>query len=543
MRILIYLVMFLCTFTLNSQKKTFTKKDSLRGNISPDRSWWDLQKYELDISVDILSKSISGSNKIFYKVLENKTTMQIDLQKPMNILEVKQGNHILITKRIGDTYTIYLKKDQIIDSINHISIKFEGIPLATNSAPWRGGFTWTKDEYGCDFIGTSCQGDGASLWWPCKDHPYDKPDKGIELFYTVPQNLVAVGNGRLIQTSIDTIKKTKTYHWKVINPINNYAVQMSIGNYINYRNNYKGESGIINCDYYILKQNFSKAKSQFMQVDKMLEAFEFWFGPYPFYEDSYKIVEAPYLGMEHQSAISYGNNYKNGYRGTDLSGTGWGLKFDFIIIHESGHEWFGNNITNKDIADMWIHESFTNYSEAMYLEYFYGKKAANEYLIGIRKNILNDKPIIGNYNVNNRGSEDMYYKGANMLQNIRYTIANDETWRLLLRGLNQVFYHQTVTTKEIENYISDFTGIDFSKVFDQYLRTTQIPTLEYKIHKKNIKYRWTNCIENFDMPLYCYLNKRQIKITPNTKWQRLKINYKIDKFTIDKNYYINLKVD
>lgn len=539
----IYLVMLLCSFALNSQNKTFTQKDSLRGSITLDRSWWDLQKYELNISVDILSKSITGSNKIFYKVLKSNTSMQIDLQKPMIILEVKQDNQTLTTKRVGDTYTIYLKKDQIIDSIYNVSIKFEGTPLETSEAPWLGGFTWTKDEYGYDFIATACQGDGASLWWPCKDHLYDKPDKGMELFYTVPKNLVAVGNGRLVETLLDTLNKTKTYHWKVINPINNYAVQMSIGNYVSYHNNYNGEAGIINCDYYILKQNFSKAKSQFKQVDKMLEAFEFWFGPYPFYEDSYKIVEAPYLGMEHQSAISYGNNYKNGYQGRDLSGTGWGLKFDFIIIHESGHEWFGNNITNKDIADMWIHESFTNYSEAMYLEHFYGRKAANEYLIGIRKNILNDKPIIGKYNVNNRGSEDMYYKGANMLQNIRYTIANDGTWRLLLRGLNQAFYHQAVTTKEIENYISSFTQIDFSKVFDQYLRTTQIPTLEYKINKQYIKYRWTNCIQNFDMPLYCYLNKRQIKIAPKTKWQKLKTNNKINTFNIDKNYYINIKVD
>jgi aminopeptidase N len=526
---------------LSSQKQLFTKKDSLRGGITVDRSWWDLQKYQLKISVDIPSKSISGSNKIYYKVLHSSNRIQIDLQKPMKITEIKQDKNILDFKRTGDSYIIYLNKKQLIDSINHLTIKFEGTPRETDKAPWEGGFTWTKDKTGHDFIATSCQGDGASLWWPCKDHLYDEPDKGMELFYRVPQNLVAVGNGKLVDISLDTLKKTKTYHWKVINPINNYGVQLSIGNYVSYQKNYEGEAGVLDCDYYVLKQHFSKAKSQFLQVEKMLKAFEFWFGPYPFYEDSYKIVEVPYLGMEHQSAVSYGNNFENGYMGTDLSGTGWGLKFDFIIIHESGHEWFGNNITNKDIADMWIHESFTNYSEAMYLEYFYGKQAANEYLIGIRKNILNDRPIIGNYHVNNRSSDDMYYKGANMLQTIRQIIANDGTWRLLLRGLNQYFYHQTVTTKEIEDYISTLTNIDFSLVFDQYLRATQIPTLEYKIGRKQVKYRWINCIDNFNMPVYGYLNKKQIKLNPETSWKKTNLNFKIKTFTIDENFYINTK--
>lgn len=539
MKLSIYLMIFLCSFSSFSQEKIFTKNDTLRGSITFDRSWWDLQKYELSISVDISSKSIFGSNKISYKVLNSSNRIQIDLQDPMKIIEIRQDNKLLQSEKHKNSYVIYLEKKQYIDSINHLTIKFEGIPRETKKAPWIGGFTWTKDKNGFDFIATTCQGDGASLWWPCKDHLYDEPDKGIELFYTVPKHLVAVGNGRLISTFLDTLKKTKTYHWKVINPINNYGVQLSIGNYVSYQKNYEGKAGVLDCDYYVLKQNFSKAKSQFQQVEKMLEAFEFWFGPYPFYEDSYKIIEAPYLGMEHQSAISYGNGFQNGYRGTDLSGTGWGLKFDFIIIHESGHEWFGNNITNKDIADMWIHESFTNYSEAIYLEYHFGKKAADEYLIGIRKNIINDRPIIGNYDVNSAGSSDMYYKGANMLHTIRQVIDNDRTWKLLLRGLNQSFYHQTISSKEIEDYISDFTNIDLSLVFDQYLRTTQVPTLEYKVGKKYIKYRWINCIENFNMPIYGYLNTSQIRLNPNTTWKKLKVDYKIKDFFLDKNFYIN----
>jgi aminopeptidase N len=244
--------------------------------------------------------------------------------------------------------------------------------------------------------------------------------------------------------------------------------------------------------------------------------------------------------MEHQSAIGYGNNFQNGYLGTDLSETGWGLKFDFIIIHESGHEWFGNNITNKDKADMWIHEAFTNYSEALYLEYYFGKKAANEYLIGIRKNIKNNFPIIGSYKASNRDT-DMYYKGANMLQTIRHVIANDETWRLLLRGLNKTFYHKTVSTEELENYISSFTNIDFSTVFNQYLRTSQIPTFEYKLSEKEIQYRYHNCLEDFQMSQYAFLNGKKIKLTPSTNWQKTKFQHKIYEFKINPNYYMNIK--
>lgn len=532
------LFLTICTY---SQKEIYSEKDSLRGGFNENRSWWDLQKYELDIGVDVEGKSISGKNKVLYKVLREANIMQIDLQEPMHISTITQDGEKLAFKNQGAVYWIELKKNQYVDSINSLDIIFSGVPKETTKAPWEGGFTWGKDSNGIDFIATACQGDGASLWWPCKDHLADEPDLGIDLAYTVPENLVAVGNGRLVKTDYDSIQQTKTYHWKVINPINNYAVQMSIGNYVSYANTYQGEAGDLYCDYYVLKQNFYKAKKQFQQVDKMLEAFEFWFGPYPFYEDGYKLVEVPYLGMEHQSAVSYGNNYENGYRGTDLSGSGWGLKFDFIIIHESGHEWFGNNITNKDIADMWIHESFTNYSEVMYLDHLYGLKAGNAYVQGIRKNIKNDKPIIGTYGVNQRGSDDMYYKGANMLHTIRYVIGNEGTWRLLLRGLNHKFYHQTVTTEDVENYISEFTKTDFSTVFDQYLRTTQIPTLEYKVGKKYVKARWTNCIPDLQLPVRVYINNIQYVIKPTSKWKKTKFNVKIEAFDIDQNYYINTK--
>jgi aminopeptidase N len=535
---------FLLLYSLNffsQEKVTFSKQDSLRGSINTDRIWWDLQRYDLKISVDIQEKKIWGTNTMYYKVLDSRSVLQVDLQEPMRLTKASQDHKNLSILKKGNAYLITLQKNQKINSFEELTLTFEGVPKATNSAPWEAGFTWKKDSNEIDFVATTCQGQGASIWWPCKDHLYDEPDQGMDLHYTVPSHLVAVGNGRLISTEKNTLQNTKTYHWKVLNPINNYGVQLSIGDYLNYQLNYKGEVGLLECNYYVLRENFLKAKKHFNEVARTLEAFEYWFGPYPFYEDSYKIVEVPYLGMEHQSAIGYGNGFENGYRGNDLSGTGWGLKFDFIIVHESGHEWFGNNVTNKDIADMWIHESFANYSECMFLEYHFGKKAAQEYIIGLRQNIKNDKPIIGTYDVNNRGSDDMYYKGANMLHTIRSIIGNDATWRHLLRGLNKSFYHKTVSTKDIEEYIADFTNIDFSPVFDQYLRSKDIPVFEYKIKKNLLKYRWSHCIKEFKMPLNIRLNNKQVKLTTTTSWKKLVLKKPIKDFSINNNFYVTVK--
>jgi aminopeptidase N len=297
---------------------------------------------------------------------------------------------------------------------------------------------------------------------------YDEPDSML-ISVNVPDNLMDVSNGRLRSVEIKA-NKTKTYNWFVSNPISNYGVNINIGDYVHFSEVFKGEKGDLDCDYYVLKDNLEKAKEQFRQVPMMLKAFEHWFGPYPFYEDSYKLVEAPYLGMEHQSSVTYGNGFKNGYLGTDLSRTGWGLKFDFIIVHESGHEWFANSITYKDIADMWVHESFTNYSENLYVEYYYGKEAGSEYVIGSRRNIKNDRPVVGIYDVNYEGSGDMYYKGGNMLHTLRQIINDDEKWRGILRGMNGDFYHQVVTGEQIENYLSEKTGLNLTSIFDQYLR-------------------------------------------------------------------------
>ena len=349
-----------------------------------------------------------------------------------------------------------------------------------------------------------------------------------------------VSNGRL-KSIIDNKDETMTTNWHVANPINNYGVNINIGNYANFSEVYKGEKGDLDMNYFVLKENLEKAKAHFKDAPKMMKAFEHWFGPYPFYEDSFKLVEVPYLGMEHQSSVTYGNKYMDGYLGDDLSGTGWGLKFDFIIIHESGHEWFANNITNIDIADMWIHESFTSYSENLFLDYYYGKEAAAEYVIGKRKNVRNDRPLIGQYNVNNEGSGDMYYKGENMLHTLRQLVNDDEKWRQILRTLNSKFYHQTVTTQQIEDYLAEASSLDLKGFFNQYLRSIKIPVLEYKVEGKKLNYKWTNTVDGFVMPIQIEINGQSQWISPTSKNQTLKLKSKNSKVVVDKDFYITVK--
>ncbi|MCC9020001.1 MULTISPECIES: M1 family metallopeptidase [Flavobacterium] len=535
-------IAFLFGFTANAQgllnksETTFTHQDTLRGSITKERAWWDLKYYHLDVKVSPKERTISGSNTIRYTVLTPYDKMQIDLQEPMQITKVTQGGKELQFKRDGNAFFITLTEKQKIGDTKEVVVSFTGKPREAVKAPWDGGISWKKDKNGKDFIASSCQGLGASVWWPNKDHMYDEVEN-MMISVNVPGDLTDVSNGRL-----KSVKKekdgTKTFNWYVSNPINNYGVNINIGDYVNFSEVYKGEKGDLDCNYYVLRDNLALAKEQFKDVPKMLKAFENWFGPYPFYEDSYKLVEVPYLGMEHQSSVTYGNGYKNGYLGRDLSGTGWGLKFDFIIIHESGHEWFANNITYKDIADMWIHESFTNYSESLFLEYYYGKDAAAEYVIGCRKGIQNDKPIIGNYDVNNEGSGDMYPKGANMLHMMRQIINDDAKWKSILRGLNKTFYHQTVTSKQIEDYINTQSGINFNRVYAQYLTTTKIPVFEYMFKNGTFGYHWTNCVSKFDMPVRVKLNGVETWLKPTTEWQSEKTTDESRKVEVDKDFYV-----
>ncbi|RPH01818.1 MAG: M1 family peptidase [Candidatus Pelagibacter sp. TMED153] len=514
-----------------------SRQDTLRGSITPERAWWDLTYYHLDIKVEPDKKYISGSNTVGYKVLQSSKVMQIDLQKPMNITSITSKNKELKFTREGNAYFIELRKKPKKGDIDYIKINYEGFPKEAIRAPWDGGLSWKKDENNNHFIATSCQGLGASVWWPNKDHMYDEVDSML-ISVNVPKNLTNVSNGRLKKiTELDD--DTRTFDWFVTNPINNYGVNINIGDYVNFSEVYKGEKGDLDIDNYVLSYNLEKAKEQFKQVPMMIEAFEHWFGPYPFYEDSFKMVEVPYLGMEHQSSITYGNKFQNGYLGRDLSGSGWGLKFDYIIIHEGGHEWFANNITYKDVADMWVHEGFTCYSENLYVDYFFGKDASAEYVIGTRRGISNKKPIIGEYDVNREGSSDMYSKGANLLHTIRQLANNDELWRQTLRGLNEEFYHSTVTTREIEEYISNSIGMDLSKVFDQYLRDYRIPMFEYEINNGVLSYRWNDVIEGFDMPIEVKIDGETKLLQPTNKFQKMKIKNLF--INMDNDYYVYSK--
>ena len=515
-------------------QEQFSRLDSLRGSITPEREWWDLTYYHLDVEVIPEQKFIGGSVSVQYTVLEPYQNFQIDLQEPLMIKRITQDGKELSYSKFGPVYSIELKKKQRIGKVETVLIEYEGIPREAIRAPWDGGFSWDEDENGNPFVATSNQGQGASVWWPCKDHMYDEVDSML-ISVEVPEHLTDVSNGRLRGIDINTDKKTRTFHWFVSNPINNYGVNVNIGDYVHWQEVYAGENGDLDMDFWVLSYNEDKAREHFKQAAMTLEAFEYWFGPYPFYEDGYKLVEVPYLGMEHQSSVTYGNKFKNGYLGTDRGKTGWGLKFDYIIIHESGHEWFANNITYKDIADMWIHESFTCYSESLYLDYWFGKQAGETYNRALRSGIENKYIMIGNYDVNDTGA-DLYNKGAQLLMTIRQLINDDEKWRKILRGLGEDFYHQTVTTDQIERYISDKSGIDMSSVFDLYLRTIQLPILDYYINDSILYYRWQNVMSDFDMPIDIIEGEDTLRLYPTTDWKNTACKY--ESIRVHPNYYI-----
>lgn len=524
-----------CAATSFSQQ--YSKVDSIRGSITNERAWWDVKHYDLDVAVDIAEKSIIGTNQITYEVLVPAQVLQIDLQEPMRLDKAIQDGQELSISFKGEFHYIQLQKDQDKGNTEEITLYFSGKPKEAVNAPWDGGVVWSKDSNGKPFVANANQSIGSSIWWPCKDHPYDEPDNGVNLSVTTPKDLMDVSNGRLI--GVDSTATTKTWHWQVKSPINLYGVNISIGDYLHFGEKYKGESGPLTMDYYVLREDLDKAKEQFKQAPKMMQAFEHWFGPYPFYEDGFKLVQVPYLGMEHQSSVTYGNKYLNGYLGRDLSQSGWGLKFDFIIIHEAGHEWFANNITNSDVADMWIHEGFTAYSENLYLDYHFGKDAAADYVIGTRKIIQNDRPIIGSYGVDDSGSGDKYYKGANILHTLRQLIEDDQKWRMILRKMNQEFYHQVVSSKQIEDFLSSETGIDLSAFFNQYLRSTMIPNLELAVEGTVLKYRYTQVVKNFDMPVIIMINDQQHWLYPNKDWKEFKIDTPINFISVKRDFYVN----
>ena len=541
------IVFVLIFFAGNVSWAQYTHQDTLRGSIGPERSWWNVLRYDVAVTPDYDARSITGRTTIQYKVLPGQKTdyMQIDLQKPLIIDTLFYDGKMYINYPAkpfyneGNVWHVPLPRAQV-NSVHSISIAYHGKPRIAVNPPWDGGWIFTKDEKGRPWMTVACQGLGASVWYPCKDHQSDEPDNGATLSMTVADSLVAVGNGRL-KNKISNNDGTTSWTWEVKNPINNYTIIPYIGKYVTWHEDFEGEKGHLDCDYWVLDYNLEKSKQQFgRDVKAMLKCFEHWFGPYPFYEDSYKLVESSHLGMEHQSATAYGNHYMNGYLGRDLSGTGWGNKWDYIIVHESGHEWFANSITTNDIADMWVHEGITDYSEPLFVECQFGKAAGDEYAQGLRRNIRNDRPVIGPYGVNKEGSGDMYAKGANMLHTIRQVINDDEAFRQILRGLSKEFYHKTVDSKDIEAYISKAAHIDFSKVFDQYLRTKNVPVLEYKVNGDKLSYHWTNCVDGFNLPVRMANTNEWLK--PGTQWQTTKVTSAVNgDLQVDKNFYITVK--
>ena len=521
-----------------------TRADTLRGMLTPLRTCYDINYYHLDVKIDIDNRSVSGSNKFVFTATDTFNKLQFDLFANLNIDRVVyKGKDIPFTREFNAVFVTFptaIKKG----SKAEFTVYYGGKPQVANRPPWDGGFIFRKDEAGNPFVSVACQGLGASVWWPNKDHQSDEVDS-MMISISAPRDLQEISNGRL-RSRVEKPDGYIQHNWFVSNPINNYDVSFYIGKYSHWTDTYQGEEGPLTIDYWALKQDSTKARAHWEADTKpMLKSFEHWFGPYPWYKDGYKLVQAPHLGMEHQSAVAYGNQFKKGYLGRDLSGSGWGMKFDFIIVHESGHEWFGNNITAKDIADMWIHESFTNYSETLFTQSLYGKAAGDAYVQGIRQGIANDIPIIGPYNVNKEGSGDMYPKGANMIHIIRQLIDDDEKFRSILRGLNKTFYHKTVTSAEIENYIAKQSGLNLAKIFDQYLRHQDIPTFEYKIKNNKLAYRWKADVKDFNMPLKVTLkgNGDYTLIQPTATWKEISIDSTVDKesFKADPNFYINIK--
>lgn len=532
---------------LGENKEEFTRADTLRGSLNENRTWWDVLHYSIAVTPDFDKRTIKGKVDMQFKVLRPGKRMQIDLQEPMLLTKAYLGDTKLNYTRDGNVYYLDIPLNLPKGTTQKLALAYEGNPKVAKRAPWDGGWIFQKDAKGRPWMTVACQGLGASVWYPCKDHQSDEPDNGATMLITVPDTLVAVANGRLINSKSFS-SGTLTWRWEVKNPINNYNLVPYIGKYVNFTDTLMGEKGKLDLSYWVMDYNLDKAKEQFKQAKTMLRAFEYWMGPYPFYEDGYKLVESSHLGMEHQSAVAYGNKYQNGYLGRDLSGSGWGLKWDFIIIHESGHEWFANSITSKDLADMWIHEGFTNYSETLFTDYVYGRQAGNEYNYGSRRGIQNDKPIIGPYGVNKEGSGDMYPKSGNMLHSIRHAMNDDEKFREMLRFMGKKFYHQTVTTEDIQQVVSQFFGSNVNKIFDQYLRTTQVPVFEYAISadKTKLSYRYTNCVDGFNLPIFLQTAKGGLLLGPESnKWNTKELKpgdwamFPVKE--IEKNYYVQVK--
>lgn len=534
----ILLILLIGFQTINAQE-TFTRKDSLQGGLHKERTCFDVLRYDLNIKIDIDNKHISGFNSIDFEVVASTQKIQIDLFKNMQVDSIVYQKTKLSFVREYNAVFINFPTELKKGAKETIRFYYSGKPIIAKNAPWDGGFVFRKDAAGKPWVGVAVQGTGASLWYPVKDSQSDEPNFGASIKVAVPNGLMNVSNGRFLGS--EDLKNGYTrWDWEVKNPINTYDITVNIADYSHIHDNLDG----LDLDFYVLKQNEEIAKKHFGEdVKPMLTCFQSKFGTYPFANDGYKLVETPYLGMEHQSAVAYGNKYKKGYLGTDLSHTGIGLLFDYIIIHESGHEWFGNSITSIDIADMWIHEGFTMYTEVVFLECNYGTDKATAYINGLKANIDNDKPIIGHFGVNNEGSGDMYPKGALMLHTIRNIINNDDKWWALLLKYSETYRHKIIDTETVLSFFNKETGLDFSSVFNQYLKTTSIPELEMRVGKNKLEYKWNGTKDDFTMPVDITIFDKKIRLNPTDSWQKLDIKIKkLDQVKVaDDLFYINVK--
>lgn len=519
------LIFLLSLLQVNAQltvpKETFTRRDTLQGGLRPERTSFDVLRYDLNIKISPNQKSIVGFNDISFKVVDNTSKIQIDLFENMNVDSIVFNGKKLDYKREEIATFINFPNTLRKDSEHKLRFYYSGNPVIAKRAPWDGGFVFSKDEAGKPWIGVACQGFGASCWFPVKDSQSDEPDNGATIKVAVPNGLMNVSNGRFL--GMENLQNGYTrWDWEVKNPINTYDITVNIADYVHIHDNHKG----LDLDYYVLRANEAKARKHFEEVKPMMDCFQSKFGKYPFSDDGYKLVETPYLGMEHQSAVAYGNHYMKGYMGNDLSGTGVGLLFDYITIHETGHEWFGNSITSKDIADMWIHEGFTMYSEIVFIECQFGYDKAMQYAYGLRNAVSNDRPIIGHYGVNKEGSGDMYPKGALMLNTIRHIVNNDSKWWKILLKYSETFKKQIIKTQDVVDFFNKESGLDLTSVFNQYLRYTTIPELEFRKSGKVIEYKWKAEAPNFSMPVDVMIKGKKIRLEANTSWKVLSENVK-----------------
>ncbi|MEO0469858.1 MAG: M1 family metallopeptidase [Bacteroidota bacterium] len=496
-----------------SQESGFTRKDSLRGMLTPLRTCFDVTYYDLEIKLDSRLRRIAGINRIHFTAQTNFDKLQLDLFANMDIAEIRWRGDRIPFRREFDAVMVQFPSQIRENSKHMLEVMYSGSPVEAVKPPWDGGFIWKKDERQRDWIGVACEGLGASAWWPLKDHLSDEPDS-MQISVVYPREYTVVSNGKLRSVE-EQPGEFRKWTYFVGNPINSYNVSIYIGDYVEIQDTYQNKSGTHPLTYHVLRTNRSKAEKHFAQVKRMLACFEKHFGEYPFWEDGYRLIETSYWGMEHQSGIAYGNQYRNNAFG-----------FDFIIVHESGHEWFGNSMSVADHADMWIHEAFTTYAEAIYVEHFHGYDRSIEYLNTQRPLIANKVPLVGPKGVNyDKWPEaDIYYKGSWMLHTLRKAIDDDERWFDLIHDFSTDHRSQAMDTEKVVEYFNWKMGENYDWFFNQYLHHTRLPVLEYGFEKKGkkaaMRYRWVAEDPDFQLPVTMYIQGEEEKIYPTTEWKR-----------------------